>query len=69
MWSMPSHTYFAIIADIDLKIGQKTYKSRIGGFKEHPPIVRSFMGAKRSDLVLINLAEAALKSAKWPTKV
>lgn len=27
------------------------------------------MGAKGSDVMLINLAEAALKSAKWPTEV
>lgn len=27
------------------------------------------MGAKGSDVLLINLAEAALKSAKWSTEV
>lgn len=27
------------------------------------------MGAKGSDVLLVNLAEAALKKANWPTKV
>ncbi|EGX95643.1 amidase, putative [Cordyceps militaris CM01] len=52
-----------------IPIGQKPYSSRISGLEEHLPIVSSFMGAKGSDLMLINLAEAALKSAKWPTEV
>ncbi|KAK0716702.1 putative amidase [Apiosordaria backusii] len=50
-------------------IGQKPYDSRISGMKEHLPIVSSFMGAKGSDVMLLNLAEAALKSANWPTEV
>jgi hypothetical protein len=33
------------------------------------PIIGSFMGAKGSGVMLINLAEVALKSAKWPTDV
>ncbi|KAI1345868.1 hypothetical protein F5Y01DRAFT_322529 [Xylaria sp. FL0043] len=39
------------------------------GLKEYLPIVSSFMGAKSSDLILINLAEEVLKAAKWPTDV
>ncbi|KAI1129070.1 putative amidase [Nemania abortiva] len=52
-----------------IPIGQKPYDSRISGQKEYLPIVSSFMGAKGSDVMLINLADAALKSAKWPTEV
>jgi hypothetical protein len=33
------------------------------------PIVSSLMGARGSDLMLINLAEAVLNNAKWPTEV
>ncbi|KAI1366286.1 putative amidase [Xylaria arbuscula] len=50
-------------------IGQKPYDSRVSGLKEYLPIVSSFMGAKGSDVMLINLAEEVLKSAKWPTEV
>ncbi|KAK0127335.1 hypothetical protein ONS96_006883 [Cadophora gregata f. sp. sojae] len=50
-------------------VGQKPYDSRISGQKEYMPIVSSFMGAKGSDLLLINLAEEALNSAGWPTQV
>ncbi|KAM3518755.1 hypothetical protein MY4038_010009 [Beauveria bassiana] len=52
-----------------IPIGQKPYRSRISGLEEHLPIVSSFIGANRSDLMLINLAEAALKSANWPIEV
>ncbi|KAJ3493191.1 hypothetical protein NLG97_g4888 [Lecanicillium saksenae] len=52
-----------------IPIGQKPYNSRISGLEEHLPIFSSFMGAKGTDLMLINLAEAALKCAKWPTEV
>lgn len=50
-------------------VGQKPYDSRISGLQEYMPIVGSFMGAKGSDVMLINLAEAALKRANWPTAV
>ncbi|KAK4204937.1 amidase signature domain protein [Triangularia verruculosa] len=50
-------------------IGQKPYDSRISGKKEYLPIVSSLMGAKGSDVLLLNLAEAVLKRAGWPTKV
>ncbi|CAG8981416.1 hypothetical protein HYALB_00013919 [Hymenoscyphus albidus] len=50
-------------------IGQKPYNSRISGSKEYMPIVGSFMGAKGSDVMLINLADSALRSANWPTQV
>lgn len=33
------------------------------------PIVSSFVGAKRSDVMLINMAKAVLESAGWPTEV
>ncbi|KAK0727826.1 hypothetical protein B0T26DRAFT_748124 [Lasiosphaeria miniovina] len=46
-------------------IGQKSYDSRISGLKEYLPIVSSFMGAKGSDVLLLNLAEGALKDANW----
>ncbi|KAI0856904.1 putative amidase [Xylaria cubensis] len=52
-----------------IPIGQKPYDSRISGREEYLPIVSSFMGAKGSDVMLINLAEAALRSGKWPTEV
>ncbi|KAK3395311.1 putative amidase [Podospora didyma] len=45
-------------------IGLKPYGSRISGRKEYLPIVSSFMGARCNDVVVLNLAEAALKSAK-----
>ncbi|KAK4213124.1 amidase signature domain protein [Rhypophila decipiens] len=50
-------------------IGQKPYESRISGRKEYLPIVSTLMGAKGSDVLLLNLAEAALKKANWPTQV
>ncbi|KAF2818873.1 amidase signature enzyme [Ophiobolus disseminans] len=50
-------------------IGQKPYDSRITGVKEYLPIVSSLMGAKGSDALLINLAEAVLEKAGWPTTV
>jgi len=37
--------------------------------KEYLPIVSSLMGAKGSDALLINFAEAVLKKAGWPTEV
>ncbi|CAD6441551.1 2b413a13-dc52-4ba4-a058-9d09563205e3 [Sclerotinia trifoliorum] len=52
-----------------IPVGQKPYNSRISGLKEYMPIVSSFMGAKDSDVMLINLAEAVLKNAEWPTEV
>ncbi|KAI9642223.1 hypothetical protein NHQ30_009025 [Ciborinia camelliae] len=50
-------------------VGQKPYNSRISGLKEYMPIGSSLMGAKGSDVMLINLAEAVLKNTKWPTEV
>ena len=56
-------------AEIWFAVGQKPYDSRISGLKEYLPIVSSFMGAKGSDVMLLNLAEAVLESANWPTEV
>ncbi|THZ54669.1 amidase signature enzyme, partial [Aureobasidium pullulans] len=52
-----------------IPVGQVPYDSRISGLKEYMPIVSSLMGARGSDLMLINLAEAVLNNAKWPTEV
>ncbi|KAI0199400.1 putative amidase [Astrocystis sublimbata] len=52
-----------------LVIGQKPHDSRVSGREEYLPIVSSLMGARNSDVMLINLAEAALRSAGWPTTV
>lgn len=54
---------------IFIEVGQKPYESRISGSKEYLPIVSTLMGAKGSDVLHVNLAEAALKKANWPTKV
>ena len=50
-------------------VGQKRYSSRVSGRDEYLPIVSSLVGAKGSDLMLINLAKAALEAASWPTEV
>lgn len=56
-------------AHISFTVGQKPYDSRISGLKEYLPIVSSFVGAHGSDLLLLNLAEAVLKSVGWLTEV
>lgn len=70
---MSSQPPLPVLRDLTLTcpslVGQKPYESRISGLKEYLPIVSSFMGAKGSDVMLINLAEAVLTSAKWPTEV
>lgn len=54
---------------IFVAVGQKPFESRISGRKEYLPIVSTLMGAKGSDVLLVNLAEAALEKANWPTQV
>ncbi|PVH71861.1 putative amidase [Cadophora sp. DSE1049] len=52
-----------------LPIGQFPYESRVSGRVEYLPAVGTLVGAKGSDLMLVNLAKAALEDAKWPTEV
>ncbi|KAK6527768.1 hypothetical protein TWF694_004748 [Orbilia ellipsospora] len=52
-----------------IPIGQNSYESRVSGRLEHRPIVSSIIGAKGSDLMLINLANMALTASSWPTSV
>ncbi|MCJ1387004.1 hypothetical protein MMC17_010133 [Xylographa soralifera] len=50
-------------------IGQFPFDSRVSGRKEYLPVTGTIVGAKGSDLMLFNLAKAALEKANWPTKV
>ncbi|KAI1500562.1 putative amidase [Biscogniauxia marginata] len=52
-----------------LPFGQMPFKSRISGRLEHRPVGCSIMGAKGSDLMLIQLAKEAFQKAGWPTKI
>ncbi|CAF9916091.1 MAG: hypothetical protein HETSPECPRED_002755 [Heterodermia speciosa] len=49
--------------------GQNPYGSRVSGRTEYRPIGTTILGARGSDLMLINLAKAALEWACWPTEV
>ncbi|KAH8698244.1 amidase signature domain-containing protein [Phaeosphaeriaceae sp. PMI808] len=52
-----------------LPIGQVPYHSRITDRTEYLPVAATIAGTRGSDLMLINLAQAALRSASWPTEV
>ena len=68
-----------------MQVGQDAYHSRISGRMEYRPVVGSIVGAKGvenqqtcfdslvfvlgSDLMLLNLANAALSQARWSTVV
>ncbi|KAF2240819.1 putative amidase [Trematosphaeria pertusa] len=52
-----------------LPFAQMPYESRISGRLEHRPIVSTLVGARGSDLMLINLAKAAFEAVSWPTTI
>jgi len=52
-----------------LPFGQMPYQSRVSGRLEHRPIGSTLVGAKGSDLMLIDLARKAFKTASWPTTI
>ncbi|KAK7213378.1 hypothetical protein V2G26_020556 [Clonostachys chloroleuca] len=52
-----------------LPFAQMPYFSRISGRDEVRPIASTLIGAKGSDLMLIELAIAAFEKASWPTTI
>jgi len=52
-----------------LPFGQMPYHSKVSGKLEHRPIGSTLVGAKGSDLMLINLAKQAFEAASWPTTI
>ena len=51
------------------QVGQAPYYSQVSDRKEYRPIVATIIGAKGSDLMLLELARKALEKARWPASV
>jgi len=70
----PGYTAMALAAllalpQLVIPIGQIPYDSRITGNVAYLPVAASIAGASGSDLMIMNLAEAALNCSGWPTEV
>lgn len=49
-------------------VGRKPHDSRINRLKKYLPIINNLMSVKLSDVILVNLAQRALKSVKFRWK-